>query len=363
MNTYHYIGVMSGSSLDGLDLALVEFKNLSPSEALRPSSLVWKFLKTETISYADEWVQRLKKSTSLSNEALLDLDLSFGNYLGNLIQGFLETLSVKPTCIGVHGHTVYHEPSLGYSMQIGAASAIAKITGIPAMDNFRNQDIGLGGQGAPLAPTAEHWLFPESKLFLNLGGIGNISFHNGDKIQAFDLGIANQLLNSLANEAQLEYDNEGQLASRGTILPALFSRAKLNIFYKKPFPKSLSNQWCRDEVLPLFKTSDKLEDRLATAVALINWQIELAVGQLHIHNQKLVITGGGAMNNFLIGELEKLLTSFSIQVEIPSVSIISYKEAALMALMAFLNIRGMNNCLAAATGSRLNHCSGVLALP
>ena len=350
---------MSGSSLDGLDLALIRFET---SLFSAPGAKFCKFIATATIPYNMEWVKRLNGLTE--NIDLAALHDSFGDYLGSLVNKFLSGTSEKPDLIAVHGHTVFHQPEKGKSFQLGAAQSISRETGIPCMDDFRNQDILLGGQGAPLAPTVEHWLFPAHKAFLNIGGICNLSFHKKNEIIAFDIGVGNQLLNFLANKKGLEFDKDGMLAARGKIIEPLFADCRQIHFYQQSPPKSLGNQWILSEIFPKFnEDAQPLEDRMATAVALINWQLVHACHQIGLNNQSLVITGGGALNSFLIQELKNVAAELNLKIILPDKQTIEYKEAALMALMAFLNISGRNNVFCSATGSKINHCAGNLYLP
>lgn len=350
------LGAMSGSSLDGLDLAIVKFS------ADFFTSNKWSFVKVTTIPYSDDWIRKL--SNSINDPKLNELDEEFGNYLGLLIHSFLEDFAEKIDLIAVHGHTVFHEPDQAGSLQLGSSQTIANVTGIPTMGDFRNQDISLGGQGAPLAPTVEHWLFPEYKAFLNIGGIVNISYHTDSTVLGFDIGAGNQLLNYLANEKGFEYDEDGRIAALGKCHEPILEKCRENNFYQKPVPKSLSNQWVREDIIPNFKNDEiPLTDRMATAVDLIAWQLQQACLQISLNNQKILITGGGAFNKNLIKKLEQAVKTFDIQIELPSIELINFKEALLMSMMGFLNIAGKNNVLCSTTGSRLDHCAGNLFLP
>ncbi len=350
------MGLMSGSSLDGLDIALLHF----PTNFYESKS--WQLIKSETISYSEDWIKKLKLSSKADQYSIIDQN--FGSYLGELISPFLKSFHRQPELIAVHGHTMYHAPSEGISVQLGAAQSIANYTGIPAMDDFRTQDIILGGQGAPIAPTVEHWLYPDHKVFLNIGGIVNISVHGSNGISAFDIGPGNQLLNALSMEIGKPYDENGAIAMQGTVIESLLNEGKKNQFYHQAFPKSLSNQWVQEEVIPIFKNSNHtLSDRMATAIAMIAWTLENALNQLNLSEKNILITGGGAYNNALIKNMQSAIHSKKNHLVIPDDDTINYKEASLMALMGYLNITGSNNIFGHSTGSKINHCAGNLCVP
>jgi len=352
----YILGLMSGSSLDGLDIALIHF----PDDFYQSKS--WELIDGKTLPYSNHWINKLKAASDNADHDQIHKD--FGIYLGQLVADYLKTSSTTPELIAVHGHTLYHQPEEGISIQLGAAQSIADVTDIPCMDDFRTQDTLLGGQGAPLAPTVEHWLFADHSVFLNIGGILNLSHHTPEKITAFDIGPGNQLLNALAKEVDQDYDNNGQLAQQGTVVQPLLKKAQSNNFYQQLYPKSLSNQWVQDEVIPLFKTSKySLEDRMATAVSLIAWTLQLSLQQIGLTQSKILLSGGGVYNNALLDCMKDILKSSNHSLLIPSDEIINYKEAALMSLMGFLNITGSNNVFGDSTGSKINHCAGNLCVP
>ena len=347
---------MSGSSLDGLDLAMLYF----PSDFYQTKN--WRLVKADTISYSENWTSKLKSGAGQKD--FNEIHSNFGVYIGDLVKQFLSTDINQPELIVVHGHTLYHQPSKGVSVQLGAAQAVANVTQIPTMDDFRTQDILLGGQGAPLAPTVEHWLYSDHQVFLNIGGIQNLSVHKSDDIIAFDIGAGNQLLNALSQEIGKAYDENGEIAKQGKVIESLLELGKKNQFYSKEFPKSLSNQWVQDEVIPVFK-NDKysLPDRMATAVALVSWSLVFALEQVGLKNKNILVSGGGAYNKELINTMEKSLQSSGNTLVIPDENTINYKEASLMALMGYLNITGTNNIFGQSTGSKINHCAGNLCIP
>jgi len=352
----YILGLMSGSSLDGLDIALIFF-----SDDFYESN-EWRLVQSATIPYSPEWVERLK--SAVYNKEVDEIHNNFGTYLGTLVNEFLLNTKIHPELIALHGHTLYHRPEDHISLQLGAAQALADRTNFPAMDNFRIQDILLGGQGAPLAPTVEHWLFSKHKIFLNIGGIVNISSHLSGNIVGFDIGPGNQLLNTLSQEVGMAYDEGGQLGKKGIVIKAVLNQAKENEFYRKAYPKSLSNQWVQQEVIPIFQNREyPIEDRMATAIELIGWSLEIALDQMNITHQKIIVTGGGAFNTTLIDHLQRFSLNSNNQLIVASEEIVNYKEAILMGLMGFLNITGSNNIFGISTGSKINHCAGNLCVP
>ena len=350
---YRAIGLMSGSSLDGIDIAFVSFEEIRGQ---------WRFeLRAQKcIEYTEQWQNRLRNAAQLTARDFVQLDYDLGQYMGQEVKAFIEEnhLDHQVQLIVSHGHTIFHAPKDGISTQIGSAAAIAAITSINVIDQLRQLDIALGGQGAPLVPIGEKLLFPDYQSFLNLGGIANISFHYGDQVVGYDVTVANQALNYLANLQGQPFDKEGQLASRGQINTTLLSQLnKLNYFSIQD-SKSLSNQFFTETLLPLLSNSPiSLEDKLCTYTEHIANQIAYAAGaQLSGANppvgKKVLITGGGAKNLFLIGRISKALTPYGFQAEVAVPLIIDYKEAIIMAFLGVLRWREENTVLSNTGASR-----------
>lgn len=355
---------MSGSSLDGIDLALV---NLNVKNGSVSSDIV----VGETFPYSTKWIDRLKNisNTSALNYAQTNVDL--GRWIGNQVNTFLTKHQLDVDLIASHGHTVFHAPAQHMTAQIGDGAAIAAQCGITVIADFRTQDIALGGQGAPLAPLADLYLYPGYDFYLNLGGIANISCHiDQQKWVAFDIGAANQVLNVLANKVGLEYDDQGKLAASGQLIEPIFEQVrKLNFFFED-YPKSLSNQWVKEVVLPLYlNTRYSIPDLLFTACYQLAQQIARDIQHIiqkerfQKEQYQLLVTGGGAFNNFLIEQIRSACNkNLDLKVVVPAPSIINFKEAALMALMGMFRMEGIPNCISSVTGARQDAIGGSIHL-
>ena len=304
---YNVVGLMSGSSLDGLDIAFVHLEEAAGK---------WQFDLAETacIPYPDAWRENLTDLTSLSAQDYLLLHTAYGHYLGNCVNDFLEekSLAFQVQLIASHGHTAFHIPSRHMTAQIGDGAAIAAVTGIRTITDFRSVDVALGGQGAPIVPIGEKLLFPEFDFFLNLGGIANLSSSRG-KFTGFDICPANRILNLLAGDTEKGFDENGHLASEGKIDSHLLNQLNAFAYYSQPYPKSLSNEFGLDEIFPAIREAGlSLPDALRTYVQHIVVQVKRGLTSLMGGNQarenlRLLITGGGAHNRFLAGCLREEL--------------------------------------------------------
>ena len=351
------LGLMSGSSLDGLDIAHCRF-TVEPEN--RGSEIAdWSILEAETLPFSEEWRERLTGLPTSSARELALAHANFGHYLGTLVARFLEKHGIEPALIASHGHTIFHYPEEGMTLQIGDGAAIAAVAGYPTIDNFRMQDVALGGQGAPLAPIADKLLFPGFDLMLNLGGIANVTVKTPERYVAFDIIGANQALNALAALRGLPYDDGGQLAASGKPAPGLLEKMEQLDFFRKPYPKSLGNDWVRDfMVKPYLAYDAPLEDKLHTACRQVARQIArdlsrvLEQEKLSARQYRMMATGGGAFNTFLMDcirqECEKV---GSLAIEAPASEVAAFKEAALMALMGVLRVANIPNCLPTATNA------------
>ena len=334
------LGIMSGSSLDGLDLCVTEFHQISN---------LWNYKITHslTIELPSEFKTLLADSPTLNAKSLAELDLNYGKWIGKQIN----LLSIPFDLISVHGHTVFHLPEQGKSLQIGNGEVINQMTRIPTVANFRNQDIQLGGQGAPLVPMGERHLFPEFNAFINLGGICNGSFGSAAKWIAGDIGPCNQVLNHFANRLGVAFDDAGQLARSGQMNEPLMAKWSSLDFFNSPFPKSLDNQWVRDHFV--IDVDCTPEDVLHTFSLFISEKI---ASQLNRYNPKQVmITGGGTYNLFLIEQIEKLT---KVELVIPNDAIVEFKEALVFGFLGLLRIRNEINVLSCCTGATQDSCSG-----
>lgn len=269
---YRAIGVMSGSSLDGLDIAFTEFQE---------NRGIWTYetRNASCYSYSKEWITKLKLATTLNAIDYQLLHAHYGHYIGQQINKFIDenNLHYQVALISSHGHTTFHIPSKKMTAQLGDGAAIASETQLPVITDLRSLDIAFGGQGAPIVPVGEKLLLNEYDLFLNLGGIANISF-NGQPYIAFDVCPANRVLNMLANVAGKEYDDKGELASGGKINEDLLKRLGELDYYKQPYPKSLANEFGTDVIYPMIReVGCEIRDALRTYVEHICEQVKLSI--------------------------------------------------------------------------------------
>ena len=340
------IGIMSGTSLDGLDLALCEFQ-------LNSAGWRYKILKADTLAYTKDWHDKLSMAPGFSGEELLRLHSDFGRFIGLEARKFLGKTGLKAEIICSHGHTVFHQPQNGFTFQLGEGSAIAANAGITTISDFRNLNVALGGQGAPLVPLGDEVLFAEYNYCLNLGGISNISFQHKRKRVAYDICPVNMILNYISGDLGMEYDNEGHAGRKGVIHTGLLEKLNSLSFYKQSFPKSLGREWLEKEFLPILnKYQLKPVDKLRTVYEHIAMQISLAMDSRS--RKSALVTGGGAFNTFLI----ELIQSYTKhQIQIPDALLVNYKEALIFAFLGVLRMHDYINCFSSVTGSRYD-CSG-----
>ena len=344
------IGLMSGTSLDGIDLVYIKF--------LKNKHTSFEILHSETIAYAKEWKELLQQAISFSSEELFNLDGTYGKFLGNIIQNFIEKYKIKNIdFIASHGHTVLHQPQKGITLQIGSGEEIAKITKQKVVCDFRTQDVALGGQGAPLVPIGDALLFPEYDFCLNLGGFSNVSFRKENERVAFDICPVNIVLNFYANKIGLEYDASGKIASEGKINEQLLEQLNALDFYKTAAPKSLGLEWVQKEILPLI---DAYKITISSILSTFVEHIAMQIASVIKDSNSVLITGGGVFNSFLMQRIEK---HSNIKIKQSSDALINYKEALIFAFLGMLKIDNQINCLKSVTGASKNHSSGVIFLP
>ncbi len=346
-NKIKAIGLMSGTSLDGLDLVAVEFWQ---------SAEKWNFniVSAKTISYSNEWLNWLSNAPTLSGEKLIELNTNYGRFLGNETLRFIREINFQPDLIASHGHTVFHQPDLGFTFQIGNGADIAAITSITTVSDFRTGDVALGGQGAPLVPIGDKLLFSEFDYCLNLGGFANISFEENNNRVAFDICPVNFILNHFAEKQGLQYDKNGELGRKGKVEIKLLEKLNQINFYKKIPPKSLGREWVENEFFPIldsFPISDS--DKLRTVYE----HIAIQLSRQGKGGSKMLVTGGGAFNTFLI---ERLKSFSEVEIKIPSNEIVNFKEALIFAFLGVLKICGEINCLSSVTGAKIDSSSGMI---
>jgi len=346
MPKYRALGVMSGSSLDGLDLALcaLEEKRGRWSHAIA---------KARTVPYPDPLRDRLLKVMHGSALELAQLDADLGSFIGKACKRFLR--GEQADLIASHGHTIFHQPEQGFSTQIGSGARIAAITGVATVCDFRAMDVALGGQGAPLVPLGEKLLFPDYKAFINIGGICNVSLHGPQRIIGYDVCIGNQALNHLAAEAGLPFDRNGELARACHFDIELLSDLNHLSFHGQRPPKSLGREWFLEEVLPLIDDrSEPVGKRLRTVVEHIAYQLSRALRKAE---GPVLVTGGGARNRFLV---ERIAARTARLIVLPDERTIDFKEALVFALLGVLRIRGEANALASVTGAKRDSVGGAV---
>lgn len=350
-STYSVIGVMSGTSLDGIDLAYITFEH--------HKSWTFNINKSETIAYPDFWYNKLSKLVheDFKNIQLIDLDYTI--YLSKVINNFIKKFEIENIdAICSHGHTALHQPNKGFTYQIGNLRQISEYTKLNVVCDFRVQDVAFGGQGAPLVPIGDELLFNNYGFCLNLGGFANISFNNEGQRIAFDICPVNIVLNYYSKRIGLEYDTHGNIASKGTINISLLNKLNALEYYQSDFPKSLGLEWVNSEIIPIIESYQlEIKDVLRTMVEHAAIQITSVIKQKS--NASVLISGGGVYNTFLINRINMLCSN---EIVIPSDDIIEYKEALIFGFLGVLKLRDDINCLASVTGASHNHSSGIIYL-
>ncbi len=348
--SYTIIGVMSGTSLDGIDLARIHF-------IINDEKWSFEIHESETIPYSNEWLEKLKVAVGFSKSELEKLNENYTEYLGNVIREFIDNHQIKNIdAVCSHGHTILHQPQNGFTLQIGNLPQLGVIVDETIVCDFRVQDVKLGGQGAPLVPIGDRILFSDYDYCLNLGGFSNVSFEYNKQRIAFDISPVNTVLNFYANTLGLDYDDKGQLSRSGNINTELLNELNALDYYKKNFPKSLGFEFVKEIVLPLIeKSAIPAADKMCTFTEHIAQQTALALPK---KQGRLLITGGGAYNDFLIERIQFYLPD--MEIIIPSKKLLEYKEALIFGLLGVLKLRNEINVLSSVTGASKNHSSGVI---
>ncbi len=345
---YNVIGVMSGTSLDGVDLAHIHFTIDSKG---------WQFeiLETETLAYSSSWFNNLKNAVQFSESELVQLNKDYTQLLSEIIKRFVKENTIENLdAVCSHGHTILHQPQNGFTLQIGNLPEIATLINQKVVCDFRVQDVNLGGQGAPLVPIGDQILFSQYDYCLNLGGFSNVSFAENNTRIAFDISPVNTVLNFYANQLNLNYDDKGAISKSGKLNQKLLDELNGLPFYSLNYPKSLGFEFVKETILPLIeKYTISIEDKMHTFTIHVASQIANALSK---KNGKLLVTGGGAYNDFLIAEIQKHLPE--MQIIIPDKKMLEYKEALIFALLGVLKLRGEINVLSSVTGAEKDHSSG-----
>ena len=348
---YKVIGLMSGTSMDGLDIAYCVFQKLKSG---------WKYTieQSTTVKYPAQWLSRLSQAHTLGGQDLMALDAAYGAYLGKMTRSFMEAKGLKADFIASHGHTVFHQPAKGFTTQIGNGYSLNAASGLPVVYDFRMQDVALGGEGAPLVPTGDKFLFHEYDVCLNLGGIANLSMDVKGKRQAFDVCFCNMGLNYLAAEASKKFDKNGAMASDGKVNPDLLkalTRVNAKSRSKRP---SLGREIFEDHVKKLL--DDKtiaLEDRLCTFTE--SAAIEICEAISIRRGARVLCTGGGAFNSYLMTRM-LYIGGDDITFILPDVDVIKFKEAMVFAFLGVLRVRNEVNVLKSVTRAARDTSSGTM---
>jgi len=349
-NSLFAIGLMSGTSLDGVDLVYVSFTEDDYKD--------FKIIHAETFPYNLQWKQLLQNAIDLPKKEIQAIDVTYGKYLGDLINQFISNYKIDTIdFIASHGHTIFHKPEMGFTWQIGDGKSIANTTRKKVICDFRTQDVELGGQGAPLVPIGDELLFSDYDFCLNLGGFSNISFKKDDERIAFDICPVNIVLNHYAQQLGKTYDENGDFAKQGKLNTDLFDALNQIEFYQQEPPKSLGLEWVKEFVFPLI---DAYETNIYNVLNTFTEHAAFQIGKIIYQNDAVLITGGGAFNSYL---MERIAFYAQNSIELASKKLINFKEALIFAFLGLLKNRGEVNCLKSVTGASKNHSSGKIFLP
>ncbi|MBW6491760.1 MAG: anhydro-N-acetylmuramic acid kinase [Lentimicrobium sp.] len=343
------IGIMSGTSLDGLDIAQCTFD-------FNDGQIFWEIDHAETIKYPAEITEMLIKASHSDALGYFRSHTVYGNWIGKACRDFIERNNSRPLLIASHGHTIFHCPDEGFTTQIGSGAHIAAQSGIRTIVDFRSLDVALGGQGAPLVPIGDRLLFGNYDACLNIGGFSNISLEIDHQRKAWDICPANFVLNHYAQKLGIDFDKSGQIAASGkTITPLLEKLTKLEYYNLLP-PKSLGREWVEENIFPL---CDKYSGEITSVLNTLTIHIAEIIGRTlpDASNANVLFTGGGVHNDFLMSKIKDFSNCLII---IPDQKIIDYKEALIFALLGVLRYKGIPNCLSEVTGARANNCGGAI---
>lgn len=347
---YNVIGVMSGTSLDGVDLAFAKICT-TPSYSAKISTAI-------TVPYSDEWVQKLKGSMHLCPAELKLLDDQYTTYLGQCISQFIKDNNIDQLdAICSHGHTILHQPDDGLTLQIGNMPKLAIAVDHTVVCDFRVQDVALGGQGAPLVPIGDQLLFGAYDYCLNLGGFANVSSEKEGVRLAYDICPVNVVLNKYAQQLGAMYDEGGAFAKAGTVNIELLGQLNDLSYYRQPAPKSLGIEWVHSQVFPILEA---FQGTVIDILATFTEHVAIQLVQQFLSGSQVLVTGGGAFNSFL---LERIGTHNVVDLILPDAKLIEFKEALIFGLLGVLKLEGAVNCLSSVTGAQRDHSSGMIYYP
>lgn len=349
------LGIMSGSSMDGVDLALCDVQ-------VSGTGCDAKIIKGITVPYNETWRVRLSQLRYQNAELFAKTDVFYGRYLGELVAAFQKETGLEVDLVASHGHTIFHQPHGWLTSQIGDGATLSAFAGLPVVSNFRRADVALGGEGAPLVAIGDEMLFNDYDFCLNLGGFCNIStLHEGRRI-AFDISPCNIVLNRLAREVNQAYDKDGALAEQGSVIYPLLNALNEVPYYGKSYPKSLGREWINKNFWHLVRDFDDspVTDRMKTLVMHIAMQVKRSISSLTdkpLEECKVLVTGGGAMNACLVDYLK---SETECEIVVPDAQLVNYKEALIFALLGAMRVKNVANVLCSATGASGNHVAGSL---
>ncbi len=347
---YRVIGIMSGTSLDGVDVLCAHF-------SFENNQWKYEILAAKTYPYSDMWLSRLQHLPTESASNFAKTHAFYGRYLGQLVQTFLKETGVQADFVASHGHTIFHQPAIGFTSQIGDGAALSAYAGLPVVCDFRSLDVALGGQGAPLVPIGDELLFAKYDACLNLGGFSNISFKRDQVRLAFDISPCNLILNKVAQELGFAYDNKGILAKSAQANLELLTQLNALPFYHLVGAKSLGIEWLNQTFWPLLAAGNEYSqtELLSTFTQHIAIQIAQVLNEKAI--QDVLITGGGAFNDYLVEQIQEKTAASLV---VPEIELVQFKEALIFAFLGVLRITNQNNVLQAVTGSKKNHIGGAI---
>lgn len=350
---FKVLGIMSGTSLDGVDLCLCKFE-------LHGNAWNFQLLEAETIPYSKTWIEKLKNIENDRADRLIQLHFEYGHYLGNLAQQFIGRTDHKVDLISSHGHTIFHQVEKGFTFQLGHGASIAASSNFPVASDFRSMDVALKGQGAPLVPFGDRLLFSEYDCCINLGGICNLSYEENGLRKAYDICPFNMVLNHLMQkEFNLPFDEDGRKSAEGAFNKTLFDHLNQFEYYQLNPPKSLGKEWVFKKVIPLLEKSElPIKDLLHTFSLHIVHQLNLAVKKIN-KNPSILITGGGVKNKFIIQKLQKE----NENIKIPELNLIDFKEAIIFSFLGLKRFLRQINTISSATGSTKDSCGGTIFYP
>jgi len=354
--SYTVAGLMSGTSLDGLDIAICRFEYSN-------NQWTYRILAATTIDYSDAFKIELNQAMRLSGEELIALDRSFGNFQGNALHTFAAEHKLSIDLASAHGHTIFHNPQKGYTLQIGSGASLYAACRIPVVTDLRSVDVAFGGQGAPLVPLGDELLFGSYSGCLNLGGIANISYVANQINTAYDICPVNILLNAYTAKIGKSFDDQGNIAKSGKRIESLLNELTAINFYKQSPPKSIGREWVDSIVFPIIEKyiSHSIEDILHTLVLHLAQQIAACLSDLPLKNNRkqVLITGGGAFNTFLIESIRSY-SDANIEIVIPDTSTVQFKEAIIFGFLGLLRIHNTANAKSTVTGASCDTVGGAI---